>query len=81
MADTIRIPATTRSDFGKGYARRIRQAAAPTSAASSATNSATCHSQPSPHPCVTAPASSARRLIICPPGFAFECLERGLRRS
>ena len=24
MADTIRIPATTRSDFGKGYARRIR---------------------------------------------------------
>ena len=24
MADTIRIPATTRTDFGKGYARRIR---------------------------------------------------------
>ena len=24
MVDTIRIPATTRSDFGKGYARRIR---------------------------------------------------------
>lgn len=24
MVDTIRIPATTRTDFGKGYARRIR---------------------------------------------------------